>query len=75
MTSQRERGRGEKKLIILQTQVGGGGGGSDGKEGATEWQTGVIPAVIINLNPRNSIRRRHNPCNSAELLETCLLHI
>ena len=38
MTSQRERGRGEKKLIILQTQVGGGGG-SDGKGGATEWQT------------------------------------
>ena len=68
MTSQRERGRGEKKLIIY-------GGGSDGKEGATEWQTGVIPAVIINLNPRNSIRRRHNPCNAAELLETCLLRI
>ena len=60
----RERGE-RRNLIYFKLRAvrrgGGRGEGSDGKEGATEGHTGVIPAVKINLNPRNSIRRRHNP--------------
>lgn len=75
MTSQRGEGEGREEIYDTSYSGRGWGGVSDGKEGATEWHTGVIPVVIIKLNPRNSIRQRHNPWIADHLLETCPLRI